>query len=62
MMNRREFTVGVVTTLAAPYVLPLDDPPVFTNQIKHLSFTVVANFYSSCSTCSLPGFAARSPF
>jgi hypothetical protein len=35
---------------------------VFTNQIKHLSFTVVANFYSSCSTCSLPGFAARSPF
>lgn len=29
-------------------VLPLDDPPMFTNRINHLSFTVVAKFYSLC--------------
>ena len=29
-------------------VLPLDDPPVFTNRINHLSFKVVAKFYSLC--------------
>ena len=38
-------------------VLPLDDPPVFTNQINHLGFTVLVEFYSSCSICSFPGFA-----
>ena len=27
-------------------VLPLDDPPMFTNRINEMSFTVVAKFYS----------------